>query len=168
MASKGAYEKGTDGSDHAFRQRVDTAYVKGSQYKSKLMLFAVVHTLAVLLLLAFTVAVSTAHYPLHPFVFLALVLPVAAQKGIKTNNTALLTVYSGAGGVTAAYLAWFGIGRCLDYVNAMGLQLPQGLFLLLNATAIVALLIGSYYARKLIGLWREAAFAREMKRMTTK
>jgi hypothetical protein len=167
MASRGVYEKGTDGSDHLFRQRVDNVYLEGSYYKKKLVLVGFAHTAALVLSMAITFLLGPKVFPFHQGLLLALLLPVISHKALKTNHVAIMTVYSFACGFVAAYLTWLGIGRCLDTINAEGLTVYDSISVLANSILVTFLLTGSYYSRKLIDMWRMAAFNRELRAMKT-
>ena len=163
MASKGAYAEGTDGSDFSFRQRVDPVYQQSSYFKARLSLVSKAHTVLLVVAAAAAATFSTGTFPFHPALLLSLLLPLLSERGMKTNSSIILTAYSIFSALTAAYVLIVGVGRQLDQASEEGLTLYHISFLLLHLATVSGFLGGSYYARRLINLWSEAAFQRELR-----
>lgn len=163
MASKGAHAEGTDGSDYTFRQSVEAVYQQTPYFKSRLSLVSRVHTLMVVVVATTAVVFSKDPFPFHPALLLSLLLPLLALRGMKSNSVAVLTIYSVLSALVSAYLLIIGVGRHLDLASLQGYTPYHISFILLNFVTVLSFLTGSFYARRLINLWREAAFQRELR-----
>eukprot|EP00047_Mylnosiga_fluctuans_P023699 m.144129 g.144129 ORF g.144129 m.144129 type:complete len:237 (+) comp9669_c0_seq1:2565-3275(+) len=165
MAAKGKseYAEGTDGSDHTFRQRVDPVYQKTIQAKNALSTLAKAQAGGLFVVFALGSLFLETFMPFNPALLLALALPVLAEKGMKSNNVGILTAYSVGAALASAYVVIAGIGRRLDLISVKGFSITGSIFILLSVILAVIYLLGSYYARQLIGIWRDAQFQRELR-----
>jgi hypothetical protein len=163
MASRGEYVPGTDGSDHSFRQRVDPFYQNVTYFKAKVATFGKIHTLGLIGLFAY-VSFLERGSPFHLGLLLTLLLPLISDKAAKSNSAGLMLVYNVMAGLTAAYIILVGVGRQLDLVTSLEHSIFEIIVIALSIIVASLFLLGGYYSRRLITVWRDREFELELKR----